>query len=221
MRKLLLTACIILVLSIRAYASVTVFINEIHYDNVGTDAGEAIEIAGPASTNLSGWSMVLYNGANGWVYNTSYLSGVIPNLQNGYGVFSLLYPTNGIQNGSPDGIALVDNSNSVIMFLSYEGAFTAVDGPASGMTTADIGISESSTTPIGSSLQLSGTGSAYSDFTWIGPIANTFGSLNTGQTFVAAPVPEPSTLLLLGFGIFGTSLIKKKRCLRRNKSNPR
>ena len=33
----------------------TAFINEIHYDNTGKDTGEAIEIAGPAGTNLSGW----------------------------------------------------------------------------------------------------------------------------------------------------------------------
>ena len=39
------------------------FINEIHYDNVGTDSGEAIEVAGPAGTDLTGWSLVLYNGA--------------------------------------------------------------------------------------------------------------------------------------------------------------
>ena len=46
-------------------ASPTVFINEIHYDNTGTDAGEFIEIAGPAGTNLSDYSLVLYNGATG------------------------------------------------------------------------------------------------------------------------------------------------------------
>ena len=39
-----------------------VFINEIHYDNAGTDMGEAIEVAGPAGEGLSGWSIVLYNG---------------------------------------------------------------------------------------------------------------------------------------------------------------
>ena len=39
-----------------------VFINEIHYDNDGTDVGEFIEIAGPAGTSLSGWKIVLYNG---------------------------------------------------------------------------------------------------------------------------------------------------------------
>ena len=48
-------------------APTSVFINEIHYDNTGTDAGEAIEVAGPAGTDLTGWSLVLYNG-NGGVY---------------------------------------------------------------------------------------------------------------------------------------------------------
>ena len=46
----------------------TVFISEIHYDNAGTDAGEAVEVFGPAGTDLSGWSIVLYNGANGQTY---------------------------------------------------------------------------------------------------------------------------------------------------------
>jgi hypothetical protein len=46
-----------------------VFINEIHYDNDSIDANEAIEIAGPAGTELSGWTLVLYNGANGQSYN--------------------------------------------------------------------------------------------------------------------------------------------------------
>ena len=36
----------------------TVFINELHYDNGGTDAGEAVEIAGPAGTDLTGWSVL-------------------------------------------------------------------------------------------------------------------------------------------------------------------
>lgn len=67
------------------------------------------------------------------------------------------YATNGIQNGSPDGIALV-NGTTVVQFLSYEGTFAAVDGPASDMTSVDIGVSEPGSTPIGFSLQLRGTG---------------------------------------------------------------
>src|SRR5262249_6399341 len=57
----------------------TPWINEFHYDNVGTDVGEFIEIAGAAGTNLSGYSLVLYNGdpASRQSYNTTALSGVI------------------------------------------------------------------------------------------------------------------------------------------------
>ena len=162
-------------------AATNMFINEIHYDNTGTDTGEAIEIVGLAGTDLSGWAIVLYNGNGGVVYDTTDLSGVIPDQENGFGTFVVNYPTNGIQNGSPDGIALVDPSRNVIQFLSYEGSFTAADGPADGMTSTDIGVSEGSGTAVGDSLQLTGSGTFYEDFAWTGPIANTFGAVNTGQ----------------------------------------
>lgn len=164
-----------------------VFINEIHYDNSGADTGEAIEIAAPAGTDLSGWSLVLYNGSNGQNYATISLSGSVPDQDNGYGTLSFSY--SGIQNGAPDGVALVDNSGNVVQFLSYEGTFTATNGPANGMTSTDIGVSESSATPAGYSLQLTGTGSTYNDFTWAAAQSETFGAVNTGQTFTGgAPV---------------------------------
>ena len=103
----------------------SVWINEFHYDNTGTDQGEFIEVAGNAGINLSNYELVLYNGANGTVYNTMSLSGVIPDESNGFGAISFSYPTNGIQNGAPDGMALVQNGTNVIEFLSYEGTFTA------------------------------------------------------------------------------------------------
>jgi len=71
-----------------------VFINEIHYDNTGTDSGEAIEIAGPAGTDVTGWSIVLYNGNGGVVYNTRTLSGTIPDSGNGFGFVNETYPSN-------------------------------------------------------------------------------------------------------------------------------
>ena len=86
------------------------FINEIHYDNTGTDTGEAIEVAGPAGFDLEGWTIILYNGANGSSYNTVHLTGTIPDLQNGFGVVVVSFPTNGIQNGSPDGLALLSSN---------------------------------------------------------------------------------------------------------------
>ena len=125
-----------------------IFINEIHYDNDGTDTGEGIEIAGPAGTNLTGWSLVLYRDV-GMVYDTENLSGTIPDLCNS-GVLS--FPISGIRNG-----------------------------PANGVTSTDIGVSETSTTTVGFSLQLEGVGTFYEDFTWVGPIANTFGDCNGEQ----------------------------------------
>ncbi|MDH3260543.1 MAG: ExeM/NucH family extracellular endonuclease [Acidimicrobiia bacterium] len=166
-----------------AAAGPPVFINEIHYDNAGTDAGEAVEIAGPAGTDLTGWSLVLYNGANGLSYTTTALSGIIPNQQAGYGTLFFPYPVNGLQNGSPDGLALVDTGSTVVQFLSYEGTFTALDGPANGILSTDIGVSEASGSAAGDSLQLGGSGTQGGDFTWAASQPNTFGGVNTGQTF--------------------------------------
>ncbi|HDR89697.1 MAG TPA: T9SS type A sorting domain-containing protein [Bacteroidetes bacterium] len=159
--------------------SQSVFINEIHYDNDGGDTDEGVEIAGPAGTDLTGWSLVGYNGNGEAVYSTTNLSGTIPNQMNGYG--TLWFAIAGLQNGDPDGIALVDPTSNVVLFLSYEGAFTAADGPASGMESTDIGVQQASSTPIGLTLQLSGEGTDYTDFTWEGPVAETRGNVNLNQ----------------------------------------
>ncbi len=42
----------------------SVFVNELHYDNAGEDAGEAIEIAGPAGLSLAGWTVAVYSGTS-------------------------------------------------------------------------------------------------------------------------------------------------------------
>ncbi|MGB8861699.1 MAG: hypothetical protein WCC60_20765, partial [Ilumatobacteraceae bacterium] len=104
----------------------TVFINELHYDNAGADSGESVEVAGPSGTDLAGWSLVLYNGAGGAPYSTTALTGVVPDQLGGWGTIAVAYPVNGIQNGAPDGLALVDATGTVHQFLSYEGSFTAV-----------------------------------------------------------------------------------------------
>ena len=158
-----------------------IFINEIHYDNAGTDSGEGFEVAGPAGTDLAGWTMVLYNGSNSEPYNTVNLTGMIPDQDNGFG--TLPFFVAGIQNGAPDGLALVNASSTVVQFLSYEGAITAATGAAAGLTSANIGVTEGSSTPVGSSLQLGGTGNTYEDFVWAVAAANTFGAINSGQSF--------------------------------------
>ena len=159
----------------------TAFINEIHYDNIGKDTDEAIEVAGPAGTNLSGWALALYNGRNGTLYHTEPLSGIIPDQADGFGAVAFGLAKR-IQNGSPDGIALVANGK-VVQFLSYEGTFTAAGGPADGMTSTDIRVAESGSTPVEFSLQLKGTGTAPGDFFWSIPAQSSFGAVNAEQVF--------------------------------------
>src|SRR6185295_665057 len=63
------------------------------------------------------------NGGNGQAYDTKALSGLIPATCGARGVVVVPFAT--IQNGSPDGFALVHNAQ-VVQFLSYEGTFSAV-----------------------------------------------------------------------------------------------
>ncbi|MFC7613244.1 hypothetical protein ACFQV2_06100 [Actinokineospora soli] len=151
-------------------------ISEIHYDNAGTDTGEAVEIDAPEGFDLSGWKIVLYNGNGGAAYDTRALSGTVP----AAGVVVETYPSNGIQNGSPDGIALVRPDGTVAEFLTYEGSFTAVGGPANGIAGTDIGVAEAAESPVGHSLQKV-------DGTWRAPAAHTFGARNSAGD----PDPDP------------------------------
>lgn len=162
----------------------TVFINEVHYDNTGTDVNEFVEVAGTAGVNLTGWQLIPYNGANGSPYIPQSLSGVIPNQSNGYGALRFLIPN--LENGSPDGLALYDsNRNLLVEFISYEGVFAGTSGVASGSTSTDMGVSEVSSTPVGQSLQKRGTGSSPNSFTWTAPSAESPGLINAGQQFTS------------------------------------
>jgi len=146
--------------------------SEIHYDNSSDDVSEQIEIEGPAQTDLSDWSVVLYDGTKTTAYDSKALTGLtIPATCGARGVVVVPFPQ--IQNGSPDGFALVHGSE-VVQFLSYEGAFTASDGPAAGKTSIDIGVAEPSTSSAISSLQLDATSGK-----WVGPTRRSFGRCNS------------------------------------------
>lgn len=175
-----------------------VWINEIHYDNTGTDVNEGYEIAGPAGTNLACYKVYRYNGANGQVYGTDTLSGVIPNLACGYGAVWFAKPVDGMQNGSPDGLVLeyapqatgcgVNNADTIIQLLSYEGTFAATSGRANGLTLTDIGVAEGNSTDTAFSLQLGGVGTSYSQFAWQSASVKTHNAVNNNQYFCGAPV---------------------------------
>ena len=169
-----------------AARSSPVFINEIHYDNVGTDADEGVEIAGPAGTPLGDYDLVLVNGTGGAPYLTLTLSGVLPDEGGGFGALWIAVP--GIQNGAPDGMVLVRRAGAVVVqALAYEGAMTVASGSLAGLALPDIGVSQTGTEAAGLTLQLTGTGSAAADFAWSGPRAASRGRLNAGQTLTGTP----------------------------------
>jgi hypothetical protein len=164
-------------------------ISEIHYDDVDTDVGEAVEVSFPVGTDLTGWRIVRYNGDNASaavVYttpaptNSENLAALTPTVCTGgaRAVVVVTYPLNGLQNGSRDGIALV-NGNTVVELLSYEGTFTVGGAPsdanpAGGLTSTDIGVAEGGATPDGASLKRTTAG----DNTWLVSNDDDFGVCN-------------------------------------------
>lgn len=174
------------------------WINEIHYDNTGTDADEFVEviIENAGTYDLADFAIDLYNGNDGKTYSQKLISEYTVGATSGNFTFYYLNYTaagGSIQNGAPDGLCLSYQGNLIAgQFLSYEGTLTAVDGPASGSASVDIGVSEVNS-PVGQSLQLSGTGSQYGAFVWQAPAAATMGQLNNGQVLgTYNPDPEPS-----------------------------
>jgi predicted extracellular nuclease len=138
-------------------------INEIDYDQVGTDAAEFIELKASSSiAHLSDYRIEFVNGSDNSTYSTINLSDVAlaaggyyvicgnttttPNCNQ---VISTIASTNVIQNGAPDGVRLVRISDSaVIDAMSYEGSMacctegTALPAsPADDSATANFGYS--------------------------------------------------------------------------------
>jgi endonuclease I len=177
-------------------ASAEVFINEIHYDNSGSDTGERIEVVATAGETLSSYRLYLYNGstpsAATYYDNDLVPAGSMVSCGGSVRIATLSYAANGIQNGANDGIALVNGSGQVVQFLSYEGAITASNGPASGRTSSNLPVSENES-PTNTSLQLGGSGTGYASFTWRASATQTFGACNNSQTF-SAPNPPPTVV---------------------------
>ncbi|MDR9416556.1 MAG: Calx-beta domain-containing protein [Gracilimonas sp.] len=169
------------------------WINELHYDNTGADEGEFVELAVNAEfADLSTVSLTLYNGSNSSVYasfsGNDFLKG---ESQSGYSFYYLDLPSNGIQNGAPDGLSL-DIDGELIQFLSYEGTMTAADGPASGLESTEVGVVQTGSSPVGSSLSLADTGNTYHDFMWEFTEVHSKGSVNANQHIKVDPIPfEP------------------------------
>lgn len=116
-------------------------LNEIDYDQPGTDYTEFVEIYNPTpdSVSLANLALVFINGSNNAEYLRVPLAGASALEPGGYlvvasptvavdpgaKVIRFSKPADNIQNGAPDGIALIDTLGpGIVDALSYEGSIT-------------------------------------------------------------------------------------------------
>jgi hypothetical protein len=94
-------------------------INEVDYDQVGADGNGFVEIhnTGGAAADLTNVDLVAVNGGDGSEYDRVALTGSLA--AGGYLAVAIE-----LQNGAPDGLALLDGT-TLVDALSYEGAITA------------------------------------------------------------------------------------------------
>lgn len=166
-----------------AVFSQNAWINEFHYDNSGTpDIGEFVEVAIENSSNydLDDFRISFYSSVSGIRYGVYHQLSSFDKGETDEGITLYSKYISGIQNGPNDGIAL-DYLSKVLHFISYEGTVTASEGVAEGITSEDVGVSESNSTSAGSSIGLNGTGTQVSNFNWVVLSNDSPGSTNDNQ----------------------------------------
>lgn len=142
---------LILVLTIGVFSGVMttsgqVVINEIDYDQPGTDNAEYVELynAGPSNIDLLNYTLELINGSNDTNYGSFLLTGTIG--ASGYYVICSDAATvpncdeevlSSIQNGAPDAVGLRDVEGALIDAVSYEGSVSAPYVETTGTTAGD------------------------------------------------------------------------------------
>jgi hypothetical protein len=217
------------VLWLSASAQAAIVINEVDYDQPGVDNFEFIELFnnGATAASLANLSVRLVNG-NG---STEYAKIILPStLLPAGGYFVIcglgsavancdlpgLAASDAIQNGAPDGIALVDDtSRTVLGSLSYEGNITAatltgIAGSASLVNGAPLPVSvadDNVQADIGLSRIPNGLDTHNDATDW------RLAQVTPGAANFVTAVPEPDTwaILVAGLGLIGLVLRRKTR----------
>ena len=201
------------------------FINEIDYDNSGTDSNEWVEITGTAGQSLNGYELVMVNQL-GTTYATFDLTPASFTFSDetgsgwGFFVIGIVYPgysvtadftpgtwtANEIQNGTNDSMQLRLTAGPVnVHFVDYDGNnLNTTDDQFTALT--------DSTTDLQTTLYLTGSGDGFSDFSFANTSGNgTPGAINNGQTLTA--IPEPASMLLIGTGAGILGLWRRRRAV--------
>jgi predicted extracellular nuclease len=199
----------------------SVVINEIDYDQPGTDTAEFIELFNPGTSavSLNNYAIELINGTNSTSYRSIDLSG-FSIAANGYFVvcgdaslvancnYSFTTINSWFQNGAPDAVALYENAN-LLDSLSYEGLL-------SGFTEGNfLAVSDSNTEMMSISRMPNGFDSNDNNLDFqLGCITpgtgNISGSGDCSSASVSA-VPLPAAAWLFGSGILGIAGFARRK----------
>ncbi len=219
--RFILTSAIALSSGITLSSHASVVINEIDYDQPGTDTAEFIELynAGSSAVSLDDFTIELINGNNALSYRTINLSSF--NIDaNAYFVvcgdaslvancdYSFTTTTSWMQNGAPDGVGLYENG-SLLDSLSYEGVlFPLTEGDQ--LLVIDNAIDNFSISRIANGID---TNNNADDFQLGCITPGTINIAGTGDCSAESisAVPVPAAAWLFGSGLLGLIGIARKR----------
>jgi hypothetical protein len=129
-----------------SYQSYGQYITEIDYDNVSTDNAEFVEMFFATGVDPSDYSLLLYNGSNGSIYGTINSTSFTCTSITGGSLCVWDPPGSDNLQNEAEGIVLWNNvTATAAQAFAYEGDFTPINGPASGIDLILLGFNDSNT----------------------------------------------------------------------------
>jgi len=187
-------------------------ISEVFYDAVGSDDGRSfVELYGAPGTPLDGMRIEGVNGTGGALGPVLTLSGAIP--ADGFLV---------VADDLAGGPTLVANADLVLSFDFQNGPDSIV------LRSGDLALDAVGYGAFAAGDVFAGEGSPAPDAPADASVARTFADVDTDDNAAdfavlatptpgagdLAPVPEPSTVMLLGLGLGGVGLCGRRACVR-------
>lgn len=154
------------------------FFNEVDYKSA--PGSQCLEVVSPNSLDRTGWEVHIYDGAGNFL-ETKDLGAIIPTTT--VGGHDIIIVDIVMLDDPKGAMAIEDDSDNLIQFLNYGvGTVTAQDGPIVGEVSTNIGLEQIDPAL---SLQLTGSGTDYTDFIWALPGAVNCGAENIGQALLS------------------------------------
>ena len=219
--RLTLTSAITLSSCIALSSHASVVINEIDYDQPGTDAAEFIELynSGASAVSLDNFTIELINGNNSLSYRTINLSSFNIDADAYFVVcgdasliancdYSFTTTTSWMQNGAPDGVGLYENDH-LLDSLSYEGVlFPLTEGDQ--LLVIDNAIDNFSISRIANGIDTNNNANDFQLGCVTPGTINIAGTGDCSYTNINA-VPVPAAAWLFGSGLFGLVGVARKK----------